>query len=433
MRKLIKEQIESVLDTINEAHNELCQYIENGNVNSLTDILMACQQSAISAGTSIEESEGEGTDVVALLEEYCEMVYNIYVIIQNDNAGVSKNNIKEQVRKLSVIISKVLLMVKEIKIKKEIVFLPYKASMWDSLESVWMEATKDETCDAYVIPIPYFDKNPDGSLGDMHYEGEEYPDYVPIVNYKEYSIEKRKPDIIFIHNPYDQYNKVTSVAPQFYSKYIKQFTQQLVYIPYFVSGNTVAEHFCVLPGTIYADKVIVENEKVREIYVREYEKAFNRTGLGDKFLALGSPKYDRITRLKKNDFELPEEWAKCIKNKKIILYNTSVNNFINDTEKMLQKICHTIEVFQRYEKVVLWWRPHPLIEATLCSMRTQYYEEYKKIVDVFVDNGLGIFDDTPDLDRAIAYSDAYYGDRGSVMHLYKATGKPMMIQNLNIL
>ena len=47
-------------------------------------------------------------------------------------------------------------------IRREVVFLPYKASMWDSLESVWKRYEDDPLVDAYVIPIPYYDKNPDG-------------------------------------------------------------------------------------------------------------------------------------------------------------------------------------------------------------------------------------------------------------------------------
>jgi hypothetical protein len=59
----------------------------------------------------------------------------------------------------------------DIPVKLETVFLPYKASMWDSLESVWRKADADPSCDAYVIPIPYFDRNPDGSAKEEHYEG----------------------------------------------------------------------------------------------------------------------------------------------------------------------------------------------------------------------------------------------------------------------
>ena len=36
------------------------------------------------------------------------------------------------------------------------VFLPYKASMWTSLESIWKAANRDPNCDNYVVPIPYY-------------------------------------------------------------------------------------------------------------------------------------------------------------------------------------------------------------------------------------------------------------------------------------
>ena len=121
----------------------------------------------------------------------------------------------------------------DIKVRKEVVFLPYKASMWDALESIWDAACKDPDCDAYVVPIPYYDKNQDGSFGQMHYEGELYPDYVPIVRYDKFNLAEHQPDMIFIHNPYDESNYVTSVHPFFYSVNLKRYTDCLVYVPYF--------------------------------------------------------------------------------------------------------------------------------------------------------------------------------------------------------
>lgn len=109
--------------------------------------------------------------------------------------------------------------IKDMPERVEAVFLPYKASMWDSLESVWVAADEDESCDAYVIPIPYYDKNPDGSFKEMHYEAEEYPGYVPVTHYDEYDFQKHHPDMIFIHNPYDEYNHVTSVHPFLFTKF----------------------------------------------------------------------------------------------------------------------------------------------------------------------------------------------------------------------
>lgn len=427
MRKHVKEQLYGIFDTISEAHRELGKYILNSDVCNAVDLLTACQSAAISVGNTIEKSEGEGTEAVTLLEIYTEELYKISVTIQDN---LSDNVTDKIIMTLNNQINRIMYCVKhDIPEKMEIAFLPYNASMWDSLESVWMAAGEDENCDAYVVPIPYYDKNSDGTLGEMHYDIDNYPDYVPVVSYKDYLIEERKPDVIFIHNPYDGYNRITSVPPQFFSKELKRHTDKLVYIPYFVSGDTVPRHFCVLPGTMYADFVIVENETVRKIYVEEYEKATGKKGTGDKFIALGSPKFDRVARLSREDFVLPDEWRNLIKNRKVILYNTSVQNLLDYTEKVIKKIKNTIDIISKRDDVVLWWRPHPLTEYTLKSMKTDYFDQYMKIVEYYKKSGIGIYDDTADLERAISFSDAYYGDGGSVRVLYEKTGKPVMIQN----
>ena len=46
--------------------------------------------------------------------------------------------------------------------------------------------------------------------------------------------------------------------------------------------------------------------------------------------------------------------------------------------------------------------------------------------------GFGIYDDSANMERAIAVSDAYYGDWSSIVWLYKQTGKPIMIQNAEV-
>ncbi|MCR5089519.1 MAG: hypothetical protein K6C08_08415, partial [Oscillospiraceae bacterium] len=104
-----------------------------------------------------------------------------------------------------------------------------------------------------------------------------------------------------------------------------------------------------------------------------------------------------------------------------------------EDDRMLDKIRRVFDVFkENAEDVALLWRPHPLIEATLTSMRPQLWEEYKAMVEEYKVSGWGIYDDSPELDRAIAVSDAYYGDPSSVVQLYKETGKPIMIQNVEV-
>ncbi|MDR2731692.1 MAG: hypothetical protein LBB36_00560, partial [Fibromonadaceae bacterium] len=157
----------------------------------------------------------------------------------------------------------------EVKTKLEVLFLPYKASRWDSLESVYLAAAEDPDCEALVMPIPYYDKK-DGKLTEMHWEIS-YPKGIPLIDYRKYSVEECRPDIVFIHNPYDDRNIVTSVHPDYFSQKLRNLTKCLVYVPYFVgSGKGMQEHFCTLPGCIFAHRVIVQTEQEKEIYAREY-------------------------------------------------------------------------------------------------------------------------------------------------------------------
>lgn len=48
--------------------------------------------------------------------------------------------------------------------KIKVAFFPYKISMWDSLESIWEAADRDESCECQVIPIPYYSKTQMGRL-----------------------------------------------------------------------------------------------------------------------------------------------------------------------------------------------------------------------------------------------------------------------------
>ena len=76
------------------------------------------------------------------------------------------------------------------------------------------------------------------------------------------------------------------------------------------------------------------------------------------------------------------------------------------------------------------WRPHPLFRATLASMRPGLEERYERIAEEYCREGWGIYDDTSDLDRAVAISDVYYGDASSVVQLFNKANKRALIQNV---
>lgn len=452
MRKIHKEQAENFIGLIASAHDEIKAALEKKNIPLALRLLSDCQEGAIALGDMIEKTAGnEGTKVITLLEEYCELLYQLHEQLSSEQLADGRMlNGKKGCKALHRFLINIRNGIKEIKVHREAVFLPYKASMWDSLESVWMAAEEDPDCDAYVIPIPYYDRNPDGSLGEIHYEINQYPDYVPVMQYDDYDFEKRRPDMIFIHNPYDEYNYVTSVPPFFYSKNLKQFTEKLVYIPYFVldevdmdNEQAVADvsKFCLLEGVVHADQVIVQSENMRQVYIRVLTKAMGERSRGyweKKILGLGSPKVDKVLNTRKESLDIPEEWMQLICKpdgswKKIIFYNTSVTALLQHSERMIAKIRDVFRIFyENREKVTLLWRPHPLIEATIKSMRPELWEEYRKLVEEYRARGWGIYDDSADLDRAVEICDVYYGDPSSVVWLCQAKKKPVIYQNIDV-
>ena len=433
--------------TLDEAHTQIERELRNNSIDTVSDLLSQCQECAVSMGETIEASEGEGGKTVEILEGYCERLYEISQGMDSGNANADRTS-KILLKSLNAIRSSI---TSDIHETLETVFLPYKASMWDSLESVWKKADADPDCDAYVIPIPYFDRNPDGSMGKEHYEGLDYPMYVPVTDYRQYDFEGRHPDRIYIHNPYDDGNFVTSVPPFFYSRNLKSLTDELIYIPYFVLGDPDPDneesiegirHFVTVAAVMNADKVIVQSENMRKAYIKvmtDYAGEQTRGYWEKKISGEGSPKFDKVATTKKEDVEVPEGWEKVIRKsdgsmKKIIFYNTGVQALLDNDEKMLDKIEDVLRIFkENKDDVALLWRPHPLIQATITSMRPHLWERYSAIVDSYRSEGWGIYDDSAELDRAIVLSDAYYGDGSSVVELYKKTGKPIMIQNAEII
>ncbi len=438
-----KKQIIKSIDMMKKAHAYLVDMISVCRIQDALLLLQQCQESAIIIGTEIEKSEGEGTNAVRLLEEYCELVYSFYKKISNGEFDIEKVFYEE----LTAILGVVEKNVSSIEERTEVVFLPYKASMWDSLESVWMAADADLEWDVYVIPVPYFTKNPDGTLKEIHYEGELFPDYVPITHYDDYKIEERQPDIIYIHNPYDEANYVTSIHPAYYSKRLKELTDCLVYVPYFVLEevnikNKVKvkgmEHFVTLPGVLHAHKVVVQSEMMRQVYIDvmcKWAGEETRFYWENKIMGIGSPKYDKVQTTKRENIIIPKEWEKVIMKengqwKKIIFYNISVTALLNYEERLLDKMQKVFAFFEKNkEEFVLLWRPHPLIKATVESMRPQLWNKYENLLEAYLEAGFGIYDDTSDMDRAIALCDAYYGDASSIVSLCKRAQKPVMIQS----
>ena len=422
MRKIQKEQALEYIKLLDEVHEEVKKAIDSGRKEEALGLLQQCQEGAIQLGEFVESIEGEGTSCVSLLEKYCEFVFGIYEEI-NQGKFLNIHKVYKNLQKQRLHIENSIK--KDIPERKEIVFLPYKASMWDSLESIWMAANEDENCDAYVVPIPYYDKNPDGTLGQLHYEGLDFPEDVPILWYEDYNLAQRRPDVIYIHNPYDEWNHVTTVHPDYYSSALKKYTDLLIYVPYYASAGGMSEAQSLCPAYIHADYIVIQAEK--------YKQFFDPMIPEKKFLVMGSPKFDKVIRLCNNPPEVLDEWKVKMEGKKVYFYNTSIHGMLADTKRFLMKMEYVFKCFEGRKDACIIWRPHPLLESTFTSMRAGYKPIYDELKRKFLQSDFGIYDDTPDITHTIAHCDAYIGDSGtSVTSLFGIVGKPLFILNNNI-
>lgn len=363
MRKLLKNSILEIFQTLFEAHSEIKRFIDEKDYANADTLLEDCRSTADQVAGFVEDSEGAGPPAAVQIREYCKAVHDVSTRMTGDYHGNASRSLldKKLPRALNSAES-------DIKVKLEVVFCPYKASMWDFLESIWKACVKDADCDAYVVPIPYYDRNPDYTFRDMHYEGDMFPAYVPVTHYDSYDFEERSPDIIFIHNPYDDGNFVTSVDPRFYSGELKKH-----------------------------------------------------------ILVLGTPKTDKIHEICVNGIEVPEEWEAWAKGKIKLFINTNVSLILNNNERFVENLSRAFKILLRRGDVFVIWCEHPLTFETLRSMRPGMLEAYNKLRSIFQRSGLGVLDTNPEAYEAISFSDCYFGAGGSLAPIYAATGKPMML------
>lgn len=422
MRRFLKNNIVGIFKTVYEAHEIAKDYIDIKEFDNARNLYAECQVAAMEVGNLIEELEGDGLVTIGLLEEYCESLFEVSQNISKECVGYEVKELLD--KKLQIVENSV---EKDIRVKLEIVFMPYKASMWDSLESIWKVAEEDDDCEAYVVPIPYYDRNSNGTTAEYHYEGGEYPDYVPIVHYEEYNLKQRRPDIIYIHNPYDNYNYVTSVDPRFYSSELKKYTDCLVYVPYFLFPKLATSNLINTPALFNVDYIFVQNEKVREAYINEIKNYPHLSnGFENKIFAIGTPKTDKVFNICKKGIEIPEHWKRQSLNKKKLFLNTNISLILHNNELFIENMSRIFAILNQRKDVFVIWREHPLTNETLKAMKPEMFDEYEKLKFSFLESGLGVLDTNVEPYKAICFSDCYFGAGGSLIPIYAVTGKPML-------
>lgn len=445
MSYVFRKQMLDLADLLKKASKVLKTSLELRKINEegILPLLDDCQETTAKMCNEIELICGESTEAVEKLKEHSKTLIQMRSALKEpeERQRLLKDIIGQakQIRKL---------IDEQISGKKEIVFLPYKASMWDSMESVWKAAAEDDECEVYVVPIPYFEKNMDGTFSKYHYEGNDFPENVTITYYETYDVDKHWPDAIYVHNPYDEFNHVTSVDPRFYAERLRKRTEQLIYIPHYASTGGIGKGMEACPVYYWSNSIITQAENSWQYFDPEIPQ--------ERFQPLGAPQFDHVITVcgdyekyrdaasKEGDgageeeecavsFRLPEEWKARLEGKKVYLYSSSIDSMLADTEAFLKKMGYIFRCFKGRADSCLIWRPEAFMELTLDAMRPSDRQAYDEWKETFINEQIGIYDDTSDAAVAVAVCDAFIGDRSAPeAALCGVAGKPLFILNYNL-
>lgn len=416
MRKKKKEQIISLLQCYREAHSAIRKGIEEGRGEEAISLLVLCQEGMEKIERDTEQEPCGKTEREALFSSYQEALYSCYLSLiktEEENAEPGTSCLD----RAEAYFSKIEEEIASIPVKTLHLFLPYKASMWDSMESVYFAALQDSSCEALVMPITYYEKE-DGKFGKRINERAEFPSEIETID-EGFSLEEAQPDVIYIHNPYDDKNILTSVDPRYYSFHLKDYTENLVYIPYYTTMGKAGFGSLFMPAYRYVHHIVVQSEEHKQRLPKEVQ---------EKARILGSPKLDRALAYSQNPPKIPEDWKRIARGRKIYYYNTVIEEMLGNPESFLQKMEEVFSLFKENPKYCLLWRPHPLLESSFFSVDTAYRKRFLELKLRYLTEEIGIYDSSAEPERAVALSSVYLGDETSSMAaLFLAGGKPLFI------
>ena len=460
------KELEESLSLLGEAHEFIrAGYQKKESRPAVLDTLGQCQELAIYLGERIEEYAVSPTETVRMLEQYCDIVFGIYQMLHEPM--IPTDILLKEMGKLSEFERKIFISIQDIKEKKEIVFLAYKAEYWKAVHTLWEEEVAREDTIVTVISVPYYYRKYSGELEkEMHIESD-YPEGVTLTSYEDYNFEVHHPSVIVYQFPYDEYNYAMSLHPFYYAENLRQYTEQMIFVPPHLMSDDVDNErtkytlkwFLCTPGVIYADKIYVQSEKMKKIYIElldeftghdkkmNWEKRIDASRFPlreweERKRLLLCPAGRQELYLKNGNcvrkqvcdevLEVPKEWFEKIQKpdgtcKKIVLYYVSVSVLYEYQEKAVQKIRQVIKIARKYkEQIIFLWFMDPQIKKVLKEKKPEIWQAFCDVREEYVGGGIGILDESGDYSCATMLCDAFYGDAGKILSECRMKGKPIM-------
>ncbi len=356
--------------------------------------------------------------------------------------------------------------------KKIAVFLPCKAKWWRTMEPIWRMYCSREDFEVHVLPVSYYDRDYNGNIGEMHDERTLFPEYVSVEDFEKFEFDTLHPDVIVTQVPYDGWSSTTSVHEFFYSSNLLKRTDELIYVPCFDvdppcekddKASSAISYLIEQEGVINADRIVVGDEKMRELYLEHLLKlcgsdttpyweqkivvmdevlSGSETNDLSNIKARLSKSYEKYQEEYKEKFQgermedYPEEWQKLLGeniSKKVLVYNYSISFLLQGKDRAIDKLRKSLEIFNRNtDKVTVIFLPQRQILEDLERIDKNLWEQYLIFTKEILNGKAFIYDDKGISPSYIDKWDGYFGDPSALARKCVLLGIPVMLQNIEI-
>ena len=445
LKVIAAEMKEYLADSVEIIHEILLNKDSGLSYEDIITYLSELQNNIVSFGTLTESIKGEDCNTVKLLEQYLEVIYKVAKYVQKFDEGISyeasaeskyaecDEGVKDTFASISEAIDS------EIVNRRSVLFLPVKAKHFSSMRIAYeMEAATPDT-DVYVMPLPYYYKEYDGSFKDeMHIDTEEFiKANIPVTDYSRFDLSLLCPEKIYINSAYDEYNMAVSVDTRFYARNVKKYTEKLIYIPYFKlmefdRANYPCwynmQYYCTVPGVVMADKVYVQSENTRKMYIDKLNEW------------VGDEKYTEIWEQKIDVYnesceEHSEDELRDAGSEKTIVWFVSAGSLAEFGDRYIEKAYRNLDVFAlSKDKLKVLLISEPFLDEMIKTYSDELYKKWTGFIDEFNRSGIGeVVSQVEEKSvEALLKANAYYGDPSSICKDFILMKKPVMLQNVEV-
>lgn len=411
---------------VKEALEELDSLVSAKGNDSLQERLGCAQQLAVDLGNLTEQVRGENDPhtvaVINALQDFCDCIYNDY------NSSEIRSVLSSFNRLTSVI-------KEHIFDRREILFLPIGYKEWESMAK-HVEQYCDDDTDIRILPLPILRKDYFGNIIMNDEEimaashREKYPDGYVYTDWSTYDVKLHSPEVIYIQNPYDNWNPVLTVPPEFYAVNLRKYTEELIYVPIGKTGEFSVDdekdiynmkHYVTAPGVVFADKVIVQSENIKERYVEAL------TSFAGK-----KTQKNWIEKIIVDEESPNENLDKTCK--KRLLYCLGANELSENADILIHAVQERLDVMKEsLERLDITIALYPFDRDQWYNVDKELSDKIFTLLDKAVSEGFKMMEIIPaDAESIVSEYDAFYGDMCPLVVSFVEQGKPVMLCNYDI-